>query len=113
MCLLALFYSKGAVVKLFRGEQRPFVIRHLPGSILENATKVFKVMDGNLYFLDSANKRVIVVTDGGSTGESTYMKQYVLEGEIGILKDIYVDPDESRLYVIDTKNIFAVDLGNK
>ncbi|PIQ76435.1 hypothetical protein COU78_06305 [Candidatus Peregrinibacteria bacterium CG10_big_fil_rev_8_21_14_0_10_49_24] len=103
----------GEVVKLFRGEQRPFVIRHLPGSILENATKVFKVLDGNLYFLDSANKRVIVVADGGATGESTYIRQYVLEGEIDILKDIYVDPDESRLYVLDSKSIYAVDLGNK
>lgn len=103
----------GEVVKLFRGEQRPFVIRHLPGNILESATKVFKVLDGNLYFLDSANKRVVVVTDGGSTGESTYMKQYVLEGDIDILKDIYVDPDESRLYVMDAKSIYAVDMGNK
>lgn len=103
----------GEVVKLFRGEQRPFVIRHLPGSILENATKVFKVLDGNLYFLDSANKRVVVVADGGATGESTYIRQYVLEGEIDILKDIYVDPEESRLYVLDSKSIYAVDLGNK
>ena len=103
----------GEVIKLFRGEQRPFVIRHLPGNILENATKVFKVLDGNLYFLDSANKRVVMVTGGGATGESTYMKQFVLEGEIDILKDIYVDPDESRLYVMDAKSIYAIDLGNK
>lgn len=105
--------ERGEVVKLFRGEQRPFVIRHLPGSILESATKVFKVLDGNLYFLDSANKKVIVVADGGATGESTYIRQYVLEGEIGILKDMYVDPEESRLYVLDSKSIYAVDLGNK
>ena len=100
----------GEIVKLFRGEQRPFVIRHLPGNILESATKVFKVLNGNLYFLDSANKRVIVVSDGGPTGESTYTKQYVMEGDIDILKDIFVDPDESRLYVMDAKNIYAVDL---
>jgi len=104
--------ERGEIVKLFRGEQRPFVIRHLPGNILEGATKVFKVLDGNLYFLDSASKTVIVVSDGGSTGESTYIKQYVLEGEIDILKDLYVDPDESRLYVMDSKNIYVVDLSN-
>ena len=102
----------GEVIKLFRGELNPFVIRHLPGNILEGATRVFKVLDGNMYFLDSANKRVIVVTDGGSTGESTYTKQYVFEGEIDILKGIYVDPDESRLYVMDSRNIYVVDLGN-
>lgn len=100
----------GEVVKLFRGEQRPFVIRHLPGNVLESATKVFKVLDGNLYFLDAANKKVVVVTDGGPTGESSYVRQYVLEGEIDILKDIFVDPDETRLYVMDSKSIYVVDL---
>ncbi|PIR52586.1 hypothetical protein COU76_05650 [Candidatus Peregrinibacteria bacterium CG10_big_fil_rev_8_21_14_0_10_49_10] len=100
----------GEVIKLFRGEQRPFVIRQLPGNILESATRIFKVLDGNLYFLDSANKRVVVVSDGGATGESTYLKQYVFEGSVDILKDFYVDPEEARLYVMDAKNIFAVDL---
>ena len=102
--------ERGEVIKLFRGEQRPFVIRHLPGDILETATKVFKVLEGNLYFLDAADKRVVVVTDGGATGESVYVKQYILEGEIGILQDLYVDSDEARLYVMDEKQIYAIDL---
>lgn len=103
----------GAIVKLLRGETQPFVIRHAPDNVLMNATKIYKVFDGNIYFLDPVKSRVIVITDGGPSGESTYLKQYVLEGEnqIGELQDLYVDPDESRLYVMDEKRVYKIDLG--
>ncbi|MEI8230518.1 MAG: hypothetical protein WCG83_05305 [Candidatus Peregrinibacteria bacterium] len=102
----------GEVVRLFRGESQPFAIRHAPEkNMLETATKVFKVPNGNLYFLDPANSRIIVTTDGGQTGESAYKMQYVLEGDqVGKLKDLSVDPDESRLYVLDDKRLYVVDI---
>ncbi len=104
----------GTVVKLLRGEEKPFVIRHAPDALLRDATRVYKVPDGSIYFLDPVGGRGVVVTDGGQTGESTYVKQYVLEGDqIGKLADIYVDPDETHAYVIDEKRIYAVDLGAK
>ena len=102
----------GEVVNLLRGEAQPFVIRHAPEEVLKNATKVFKVFDGHLYFLDPVRSRVIIATDGGTSGEASYIKQYVLESdEIGELQDLYVDPDESRLYVMDEKRIYKIDLG--
>ena len=101
----------GQVVKLLRGEMKPFVIRQAPEGILEHATKIFKSFDGNFYFLDPKNARVIVVGDSGSTGEATYLKQIVLEGDqIGELQDLYVDPDDTRLYVLDEKRLFVIDL---
>ncbi|MEK7562928.1 MAG: hypothetical protein AAB544_00885, partial [Patescibacteria group bacterium] len=85
-----------------------------PENLLQDATHIYKVADGSIYFLDPVGARVIVVTDGGATGESSYVKQYVLEGDqIGKLIDLYVDPDETRVYVIDEKRIYAVDLGTK
>ncbi|MFH0770014.1 MAG: hypothetical protein V1926_01410 [Candidatus Peregrinibacteria bacterium] len=104
----------GQVVKLLRGEVQPFVIRHLPEGSMTSATKVFKVQDGNLYFLDPLHRRVIVATDGGKTGESSYLRQYVLEGDqVGTLNDLYVDPDQLRLYLLDEKRVYSVDLGAK
>ncbi|ALM10383.1 MAG TPA: hypothetical protein DEB30_01770 [Candidatus Peribacter riflensis] len=110
----AIFILKrgGEVVKLFRGEVQPFAIRHAPEEkILATATKVFKVPGGNLYFLDPTGARVIVATDGGTMGESSYKMQYVLEGDqIGTLKDLFVDADEAHLYVLDEKRLHVVDL---
>ncbi len=101
----------GTVVKLLRGEVQPYAIRHAPDGVLKNATKIFKVPEGNTYFLDPVRSRVVIVTDGGASGDAAYVKQYVLESdEVGQLQDLFVDPDEARLYVVDEKRIFKVDL---
>ncbi len=101
----------GTVLKLFRGETQPFALKHAPEDALATATKVFKVPEKNFYFLDPEKNRVIVATDGGESGESSYLRQYILEGEqLGSLVDLYVDPDESHLYVLDEKRLYVVDL---
>lgn len=101
----------GELMKLLRGEVQPFTIRHLPEGALANATRIYKVFDGHIYFLDPETGRVIVATDGGGTGEGSYVQQYILEGDqIGDLKDLYVDEEETKLYVIDDKRIHAIDL---
>jgi hypothetical protein len=101
----------GTILKLFRGETQPFVIRQAPVDLLKNTTKIYKVTDRNFYLLDPTHARVIVLSDGGPTGESSYLKQYVIEGQqIGTLQDLYVDPDEAHLYVMDEKHIYVIDL---
>ena len=101
----------GEVVKLLRGEVQPFIIRNAPEDMLKTATKMFKVANSKFYFLDPVRSRIIIVTDGGESGESAYERQYILEGDtIGTLQDIYVDPDEARLYVLDEKRIYRIDL---
>lgn len=101
----------GQLMKLHRGEVKPFTIRHLPDDALNQVTVVFKVFDGNLYFLDPKEARVIVATDGGGSGEGSYVKQYIFESDqVGDLVDIYVDDDETKLYAIDAKRIHVVDL---
>ncbi|MCK5019582.1 MAG: hypothetical protein KAS32_21165 [Candidatus Peribacteraceae bacterium] len=100
----------GVLTKLFRGEAKPFVVRQLPEGAISGAKKLYKVFDGYLYILDPINKCIVVVTDGGATGEANYIRQYVLEGEIGELQDLYVDEDETKLYVMDEKSLYAIDL---
>jgi len=101
----------GAIVRLLRGEAKPFLIRHAPDGTFANATKIVKVSDRDFYFLDPTKSRVIVASDGGTAGESSYLKQYVLEGEqLGKLQDLYVDSDESHLYVTDEKRVYVIDL---
>ena len=102
----------GEVTKLFRGEQRNFTIRNLPIGALENTTKIFKASDrGNIYFLDPEEGRVIVTRTDDDLGESLYLKQYVLEGDqIGTLQDLYIDPDETQLLILDEKRLYSINL---
>ena len=58
--------------------------------------------------------RVIIASDGGVAGESSYIRQFILEGEqLGKLQDLYVDPDQTHLYVLDEKRVYVVDLAAK
>lgn len=101
----------GTVLKLLRGETQPFTMRHAPDDVLKDTTKMYKSPDSHFYFLDPVANRVVVATDGGATGESSYVRQYILEGEqLGTLQDLYVDPEESHLYVLDEKRVYVVDL---
>lgn len=104
----------GALVKLFRGEAQPFQIRQAPENLLTNATKIYKVAEGNFYLLDPVEGRVIVLRDGGASGEAAYVRQYVLDiDQLGTLTDLYVDPDQSHLYVMDEKRIYLIDLNQQ
>lgn len=104
----------GGILKLFRGETQPFQIRQAPENLLTNATKMYKVADGNFYFLDPVEHRVIVLGDGGVSGEASYLRQYVLTvDQLGEVQDLYVDPDQSHLYVMDEKRIYIIDLNQQ
>ncbi len=100
------------VVKLLRGEKQTFNIRNLPPGTLNGITKIFKSSaSGNFYFLDPENKRIVVTTNDGDLGDSLYLKQYVLDSEqVGRLKDLFVDAEGTRLYVLDEKKLYAIDL---
>ncbi len=103
--------DNGTVVKLLRGEAQTFGIHHAPSNLLTDAAKLYKLPDGNFYFLDPVKNRVIVTSDGGSAGDSSYVRQYVIEGDqIGKLQDLYVDPEESHIYVMDEKKVYVVDI---
>ena len=107
--------SQRDVLKLLRGEKQTFNIRNLPPGALDGVTKIFKSSPtGNFYFLDPENKRIVVTTSDGDLGDSLYLKQYILDADqVTKLKDLYVDSDDSRLYVLDEKKLYAIDLQSK
>ncbi|MEK7136649.1 MAG: hypothetical protein AAB853_00020, partial [Patescibacteria group bacterium] len=105
-------HQGGKVSKLLRGEEKPFTIRNIPEGALAKATKLYKSSDrGSFYFLDPEGKRVIVTRNDDDSGESLYQKQFVLEGEqVGTLQDLWVDPEETQLFVLDEKRIYSISL---
>ncbi len=103
------------VLKLLRGEKQTFNIRNLPPGAMDGVTKIFKsTTTSNFYFLDPEKKRIVMTTNDGDLGDSLYLKQYVLDSDqVGTLKDLYVDSNDSRLYVMDEKKIYVIDLQSK
>jgi uncharacterized protein YpmB len=101
----------GTVTKLLRGEAKDFSFDNLPVNVMDNVTKLYKPSDqGNFYFMDPENGRIIVTRTEDDLGVSLYLKQYILEGDIGTLRDLSVDPDETQLTVLDDKKIYTINL---
>lgn len=103
------------VVKLLRGEKQTFTIRNLPVGALKNVSKIYKSSStGNFYFLDPVDKRIIITSNDGDIGDSLYLKQYILDSDqVGKLKDLYVDAEDTQLYILDDKKVYAVDLQSR
>lgn len=103
------------IVKLVRGDKQTFNMRSLPPDGMKNVTKIFKSSPtGKIYLMDPEGKRIIVATNDGDLGDSLYLKQYILDSEqVGKLKDIFVDPDDLHLYVLDEKKLYSIDLQEK
>lgn len=102
----------GTVVKLLRGESKPFTIRNLPADALQGTTRIFKPSaNSSIYFLQPEEHRIVVAANDGDLGESSYLRQYILElDQLGTIQDIFVDADETRLYVVDEKRLYSIDL---
>ncbi len=102
----------GVVVKLLRGESKPFTIRNLPPDAIKGATRIFKPSaTSNIYFLIPEENRIVVASNDTDLGESSYVRQYVLElDQLESIKDIFVDAEETRLYVLDEKRLYSIDL---
>jgi hypothetical protein len=101
----------GTIIKLLSGETKNFAITQAPSDILKNATKIYKVPDGKLYALDPVGKKVIVLEIDATTGDATYLKQFAFDGDqIGSLHSLYVDEEESWLYIADEKRVFKIEL---
>lgn len=105
-------HQGGTVTKLFRGETKPFAFRNLPEHTLKNVIKFVKPSEqGNFYFLDPEDRRIIVTRADDNNGESLYLKQFILEGDqVGTLQDLYVDTEESQLFVLGEKKLYSISL---
>lgn len=98
----------GDLVKFLSGEQQTFTISKAPTSDLSGSTKVYTEFEMfQVFVLDPSDNRVVIYNKDSKTGNLVYSAQYVLEN-VGELRDIYVDKEASRIYVLDATKIYEV-----
>lgn len=98
----------GEIIQLYKSKLQQFSIEDLAVDLSE-ATKLFTSpeLDG-LYILDPVSKKVIVVEkEVGSGGR--YKEQIYFE-DLEDIQDIYVDKNESKLYLLTKKEIYQVEI---
>ena len=100
----------GFITKLFSGNKQEFPIKKLPVKALTNPTKIFTELDmSQIYVLEPAAKRVLVYYKDDSTGGATYNNQFVFD-DLTDLRDLYVDKDTNKMYLMDGSKIYTVVL---
>lgn len=100
--------SDGYVIQLYQGQKQEYPLRRAPLVTMSSPTKLFTNADmNNLYILEPSKQRVIVFRKDPKNGGAQYTTQYVFE-KTGVLRDLAVA--ENRLYVMDDKRVYYINL---
>lgn len=102
--------NNGDLLKLYSGSKAEFYINNPPSDIFQEPTVVFTNDKLNQVFvLDSASSRVFVFDKDDSTGNVFYDTQYLFDDGFD-LRDIFIDPDTEKMYVLTKDKILQIDI---
>lgn len=96
----------GEIVKLLSGEAEEFEVLKGPTTDLSGATKLYTEFEMfQVFLLDPSDSRILIYNKDAKSGNLVYSAQYVLENTEE-LRDIYVDKESSRVYVLGKTKIY-------
>lgn len=102
--------ADGFITKLFSGNKEDFPVKKPPINGLTKPTKIFTQLDmSQVYVLEPSTSRVLVYYKDEASGGATYSSQYVFD-ELTDLRDVYVDKDTNKMYLLDGSKIYTVNL---
>lgn len=105
-----LLQNNGDVLKFYGGAKAEFYINNAPFNIFKNPTVIYTNEKlGEVYVLDGREARVLVFTKDTQSGNLTYVSQYLIDGASD-LRDLYVNPDSKKMYLLSQTKVFEVDL---
>jgi hypothetical protein len=101
-----MLFDDGTILKYVRGDKDSFVVTGLDEPLAEPVRIYTSPEVDNLYILDRAKTRVVVI---GKSGE--YQAQYGWSGIAGAI-DLVVSEEQGKIYLLTGEKIFAIDLQN-
>lgn len=100
--------SDATITQLYQGQKQNYPLRKAPMTPVTEPTKIYTTEALNyLFILEPSKQRVIVFKKDTKNGGAQYQTQYVFE-KTGVLRDLIVF--ENRLYVMDDKRVYFVNL---
>lgn len=102
--------NNGDVYKFYAGTKAEFYINNAPFNAFKNPTAIYtsEKLD-EVYILDSQEGRILVFLKDAKSGNLTYTSQYLLDG-VKDLRDLYVDADAKKLYLLTASKILEIGL---
>lgn len=100
----------GYITKIYSGNREDFPIKRQPMQPMASPTKIFTELDMNqIYILEPELRRVLIFQKDAKTGGATYNNQIVFD-DLEDMRDLYVDKDTNKLYVLDKTKVYEVAL---
>lgn len=101
--------GEGVIRKFVSGEEdTEFEIKKAPTTDLSGATVIYTEFEMfQVFLLDAAGNRVLVFNKDQRSGDLVYSTQYIFENA-DELRDIYVDKEDSKLYVLGKSKVYEV-----
>lgn len=102
--------SSGDIYKFYAGAKQEFYINNAPFNPFKDPKVVYTTEKlDEVYVVDGKEARVLVFLKDTQTGNITYDKQYLF-ADVEEIRDLYVDPDTKKLYVLTSKQVLEVSL---
>ncbi len=102
----------GYITKLLYGSKEDFPIKKQPVKALTSPTKIFTEPDmKDIYVLDPVEKRILVFAKDVNGNGATYTQQFILD-DVADLRDLYVEKDTGKIYVLDQSKVYLLQVAS-
>lgn len=104
--------NTGEIVKYYAGEiEEDFYVVREPMVPVEKPTRIFTEFEFNqVYILEPTANRILVYNKDIKSGNLVYSHQYQFDPSFGVLKDMYVEKEANKLYVLTESKIYQIEL---
>jgi len=103
--------NSGDILKFYAGNKQEFYINDAPLNMFQDPTVLYtnEKLD-YIYVLDSKESRVLVFLKDSKTGNIIYTSQYLFDDVEDEFRDLYVDVDSKKLYILTSTQVLELDL---
>jgi hypothetical protein len=103
--------NSGDIFKFYAGAKQEFYINDAPLNMFQDPTVIYTTDQLDyIYVLDSEESRVLVFLKDSKTGNIVYTSQYLFDDVQSELRDIYVDVDSNKMYILTSTQVLELEL---
>ncbi|MEK7085727.1 MAG: hypothetical protein AAB953_01795 [Patescibacteria group bacterium] len=108
--LIYILHKDASIDQLYKGLQQDFSIQNEPLTEFKTPSKIYTESGlSRIFVMDSSASRIFMYAKDLETGNAIYDGQLVFPTISG-LRDLYVDKNANKLYLLDAQKVYEVQL---
>jgi len=104
--------SDGEITKYYAGEiEEDFYVVREPMVPVQKPTRIFTEFEfTQVYILEPTQSRILVYNKDVKNGNLVYSHQYHFDSSVGELRDVYVEKEHKKIYVLTDSKIYQLEM---